>query len=68
MPDTKNLKVVSVERIENEHLWEMYQTRKDMRKTVLARAPSVRKLSAVTRWQLVLTASMADLSADVNEF
>jgi hypothetical protein len=68
-PATKKTKVLSVERIENENLWQMYQTRKDMlRKMVLARAPSVRKLSAVTRWQPVLTGSVADLSADVNEF
>ena len=65
----QNTTVVSVERIENENLWQMYQTRKDMlRKTVLARASSVRKLSSLIRWQPVLTASVADLVADVNEF
>jgi len=67
--DAKNAKVVSVERIENENLWQMYQIKRDMiRKTLSVGAMSMRKLSAVTRWQPALNGSKNDLSADINEF
>ena len=43
---TKQVQVVSVERIENEHLWQMYQTRrKVLQKELAAHSLAMRKLS-----------------------
>ena len=58
--------VVSVERIENEHLWQMYQTRKSILRKGLA-ASSVPKLASKTKWRPNIP-SAQELDADMNEF
>jgi poly [ADP-ribose] polymerase 7/11/12/13 len=60
---TKQTRVVSVERVENEPLWQMYQMRKDILKKSWARH-AIRSLSAETKWQ----PDKADMSAGINEF
>ena len=65
---TKQVQVVSVERIENEHLWQMYQTRrKVLQKELAAHSLAMRKLSSKTRWQPDIS-STAELVDGVNEF
>ena len=60
--------VVSVERIENESLWHMYQTRRSIvQKRLAGRNNAVPKLSSKMRWQPTDMPSTQELSADVNE-
>ena len=60
--------VLSIERIENECLWQMYQTRRGiLKKTLAARNCPVPRLSSKIGWQPDIP-SAKDLSADVNEF
>ena len=62
------MQVVSVERIENEHLWQMYQTRrKVLQKELAVHSLAMRTLSSETRWQPDI-ASTAELVDGVNEF
>jgi len=66
-PIMRNVQVVSVERIENESLWQMYQAKKEsLRKFLSAQGSSMRKLSGVTQWQPELT--NAGMSPETNEF
>jgi hypothetical protein len=63
---TKQTRVVSVERVENESLWQMYQLRRDILKKTCA-AQGIRSISAVTNWQPAMP-SKAEMSTDINEF
>jgi serine/threonine protein kinase len=65
-PATKQMRVVSVVRVENESLWQMYQLRRDILKKNCA-AQDIRSLSTVTNWQPAIP-SKADMSTDINEF
>jgi hypothetical protein len=65
-PATKQTRVVSVERVENESLWKMYQLRRDILKKTYA-AQHIQSLSTVTKWQPEIP-SQAELSTNVNEF
>eukprot|EP00802_Teleaulax_amphioxeia_P001877 Tamp_01879.p1 GENE.Tamp_01879~~Tamp_01879.p1 ORF type:complete len:1262 (+),score=324.47 Tamp_01879:258-3788(+) len=65
---TSRAEVMSIERIENECLWQMYQTRRGiLKKTLAARNCPVPRLSSKIGWQPDIP-SAKDLSADVNEF
>jgi hypothetical protein len=64
---TKQTRVVSVERVENESLWQMYQLRRDILKKNVA-AQGIRSLSAASRWQPVIPSKEAEMSLDINEF
>jgi len=63
---TKKTRVESVERVENESLWQMYQLRREILKKTCA-AQSIRSLTPDTNWQPAIP-SKADLSTDINEF
>jgi hypothetical protein len=63
---SKQTRVVSVERVENESLWQMYQLRRDILKKNCA-AQRIRSLSAATNWQPAMP-SKAEMSTDLNEF
>jgi hypothetical protein len=63
---TKQTRVVSVERVENESLWKMYQLRRDILKKTYA-AQHIQSLSTATKWQPEIP-SKAELSTNVNEF
>jgi hypothetical protein len=65
-PATKQTRVVSVERVENESLWQMYQLRRDILKKNCA-AHGIRSLSAPTNWQPGMP-SKTEMSTDINEF
>jgi predicted RNase H-like nuclease (RuvC/YqgF family) len=65
-PATKQTRVVSVERVENESLWKMYQLRRDILKKTYA-AQHIQSLSSATKWQPAIP-SKAELSTDINEF
>jgi len=60
---TKKTRVVSVERVENEPLWHMYQEKKDFLKQSWAKQ-TIRSLSTDTNWQ----PDRADMCAAINEF
>jgi hypothetical protein len=66
-PATKQTRVVSVERVENESLWQMYQLRRDILKKNVA-AQGIRSLSAASRWQPAIPSKEAEMSLDINEF
>jgi serine/threonine protein kinase len=63
---TKKTRVESVERVENESLWQMYQLRRDILKKTCA-AQRARSLTTATNWQPAIP-SKAELSSDMNEF
>jgi len=63
---TKKTRVESVERVENESLWQMYQLRRDILKKSCA-AQRVHFRSLTTNWQPAMP-SKAELSTDINEF
>jgi hypothetical protein len=63
---TKQTQVVSVERVENELLWQKYQFTRNMIKKTCA-AQGIRSLSAVTNWQSGIP-SKVEMSTDINEF
>jgi hypothetical protein len=62
---SRKTQVVSVERVENEYLWQMYQLRRDSLQKRLA-AHTIRKLSKSTKLQPAIAST--EMSADVNEF
>jgi hypothetical protein len=63
---TRQTLVVSVHRVENESLWQMYQLRRDILKKNCA-AQGIHSLSTVTNWQPVIS-STTEMSTDINEF
>jgi len=73
---TKKTRVESVERVENESLWQKYQLcRETLKKTCAAQ--HVRSLTTTTNWQPAILSklskkyaesSKAELSTDINEF
>jgi serine/threonine protein kinase len=65
-PATKQTRVVSVVRVENESLWQMYQLRRDILKKNCS-AQGFRSLSVATNWQPAMP-SKAEMSEDINEF
>jgi hypothetical protein len=65
-PATKQTRVVSVQRVENESLWQMHQLRRDILKKNCA-AQGISSLSAATNWQSVIP-SKTEMSTDINEF
>jgi hypothetical protein len=65
-PATKQTRVVSVERVENESLWQRYQFSRDILKKNVA-AQGIRSLSAATNWQPGIP-SKVEMSTDINEF
>ena len=65
---TQNAQVLSVERVENESLWQMYQTkRKVLQKTLAQYSSSMRRLRDRVAWQPDACGT-AELVDDVNEF
>ena len=65
-PATKQTRVLSVERVENESLWQMYQFRRDILKKSCA-TQRIRALSTATNWQPDIP-SKAEMSTNINEF
>jgi hypothetical protein len=62
---TKKAQVVTVERIENEPLWQMYQEKREYLRKMLP-THKFRELSTATAWQPALETK--DMSKDINEF
>jgi serine/threonine protein kinase/ubiquitin len=65
-PSTRQTRVVSVQRVENESLWQMYQLRRDIFKKYCA-AQGIHSLSTATNWQPVIP-SKTEMSTVINEF
>jgi hypothetical protein len=65
-PATKQTRVVSVQRVENESLWQMYQLSRDILKKKIE-AQGIHSLSTATNWQPVIR-SKTEMSTDINEF
>jgi hypothetical protein len=63
---TERTRVVSVERVENEILWQMYKTSRDILKKTCA-GQRIQSLTRTTKWQPAIP-SQAELSTDINEF